>query len=262
MREDLTDFTPDLSDADPVRRSQIAMKKPLPKRFYTDVAIRPGEGGFAVELDGRPVKTPARRALAVPNSALAERMAGEWQAQAEFVDPLTMPVTRLVNTALDGIASGPQPVSDDIVRYSGIDLLCYRSVTPAELVRRQAECWDPILDWAAKQLGARFLTTEGVMHREQPKETIAAFQLALSRYASPLQLAALHTLTTLTGSAILTLAFAEGFLSADDAWSLAHLDEDWSREQWGSDADADHRRSLRFAEFQTAVDVFRLAMAD
>jgi chaperone required for assembly of F1-ATPase len=262
MREDLTDFTQELSDPDPVRRAQIAMKKPLPKRFYTKAAVRQGEAGFAVELDGRPVRTPARRPLVVPNGALAEKMAAEWHAQAELIDPMTMPVTRLVNTALDGIADAPQGVVDDIVRYSGVDLLCYRATAPAELVRRQAERWDPVLDWAATQVGTEFLLAEGVMHREQPQAAIDAFQAALSRYATPLQLAGLHTLTTLTGSAILTLAFAQGHLSADSAWSLAHLDEDWTSEQWGSDVEAEHRRALRFAEFLTAADVFHHALAD
>lgn len=262
MREDLTDFSQQLSDADPVRRAQIAMKKPLPKRFYAEVTVCQGEGGFAVELDGRPVKTPARNALSVPNEALAELMAAEWRRQAEVIDPMTMPVTRLVNTALDGIANEPQAVADDIVRYSGIDLLCYRAATPTELVRRQAERWDPVLDWAEGALGARFFIAEGVIHREQPPEAIAAFRTALGKYAAPLQLAALHTLTTLTGSAILTLAFAERNLAAEDAWSRAHLDEDWTSEQWGGDAEAEHRRSLRFAEFMTAVDVFDRALAD
>ncbi len=262
MRDDLTEFTQDLSDPDPVRRAQIAMKKPLPKRFYTEVGVREGEGGFAVELDGRPVKTPARKALSVPNATLATRIAEEWRAQVEFIDPMTMPVTRLVNTALDGIANDPKAVSDDILRYSGIDLLCYRAHTPQELVRRQAERWDPVLDWAAATLGARFLLAEGVMHREQPADAIAKFEATLAKYATPLQLAGLHTLTTLTGSAILTLAFAEGYLSADESWSLAHLDEDWTSEQWGGDDEAEHRRALRFAEFLTAAEVFRRALAE
>ncbi len=262
MREDLTDFTQHLSDPDPVRRAQIAMKKPLPKRFYKEVGVRQGEGGFAVELDGRPVKTPARNALSVANAVLADRIAEEWRAQADFIDPMTMPVTRLVNTALDGIAKDPKAVSDDIVRYSGIDLICYRAHTPVELVRRQAERWDPVLDWADATFGARFLLAEGVMHREQPKDAIDKFESALSKYGNPLQLAGLHTLTTLTGSALLTLAFAEGYLLAEESWSLAHLDEDWTSEQWGSDAEAEQRRSLRFAEFLTAAEVFRHALAE
>lgn len=262
MRDDLTDFNQNLSDPDPVRRAQIAMKKPLPKRFYTEVTVRQGDAGFAVEIDERPVKTPARNPLAVPNLKLAEMIAVEWRSQTEFINPATMPVTRLVNTALDGIASDPQAVADDIVRFSGTDPLCYRAVTPAELAKRQKELWDPVLDWAAREIGAPFLTTEGVMHREQPEEALAAYRKALASYAAPLQLAALHTVTTLTGSAILALAFARGYLPAEDAWSLAHVEEDWSREHWGGDAEAEHRQSLRLAEFLTAVDVFRHALAN
>jgi chaperone required for assembly of F1-ATPase len=262
MREDLTDFNPNLSDPDPVRRAQIAMKKPLPKRFYTEVTVRQVDAGFAVELDGRTVKTPARNPLAVPNARLAEMIATEWRAQAEFINPATMPVTRLVNTALDGIASDPHAVADDIVRFSGTDPLCYRAVTPAELVKRQDELWDPVLDWAAREVGAQFLTAEGVIHREQPAEAVNAYRKALAGYVSPLQLAALHTMTTLTGSAILALAFARGYLPAEDAWSLAHVEEDWSREHWGGDAEAERRQSLRLGEFLTAVDVFHGALAD
>lgn len=259
MRDILSDFTPDLSDPDPVRRSQIAMKKPLAKRFYKEVAVLHTEDGFAVQLDGRTVKTPARNALAVPTETLAEMIAAEWHAQVETIDPLTMPVTRLVNTALDGIAADPRPVFEDIIRYAGIDLLCYRAETPQELVQRQADAWDPVLDRVAAELGARFILIGGIMHQDQPAEAIAGFERQLGKYGSPLQLACLHTMTSLTGSAILALAFTEGYLPSDKVWSLAHVDEDWGAEKWGSDAEAEHRRALRFAEFTTAVDVFSAA---
>lgn len=256
MRDIFSDFTPDLSDPDPVRRSQIAMKKPLAKRFYTEVTVKPGDAGFAVELDGRTVKTPARNPLAVPSEALAEMIAAEWRKQSEHIEPLTMPVTRLVNTALDGIAADPRPVFDDIVRYAGVDLICYRAESPRELVQRQSMRWDPLIAWCAEALGARFILAGGVMHQQQPADAIAAFEAALEKHHSPLQLASLHTMTSLMGSAILALAFAEGFLPPDEIWSLAHIDEDWTSEKWGSDTEAEHRRSLRLAEFRTATDVF------
>ena len=255
MRDIFTDFTPDLSDPDPVRRSQIAMKKPLAKRFYKEVTVKSGETGFAIELDGRTIKTPARNSLVVPTERLAEMIATEWQKQQDNIDPLTMPVTRLVNTALDGIATDPRPVLDDIVRYAGIDLLCYRAESPRELVQRQAEQWDPLLDWAAG-FGARFILAGGVIHQQQPAGAIVAFEAVLLKYRSPLQLASLHTITSLTGSAILALAFAERLLPRDEIWAIAHVDEDWTNEKWGSDDEADHRRLLRFGEFTTAADVF------
>lgn len=256
MRDLLNDLSEGLSHPDPVRRAQIQMKRPLPKRFYSDVTVREDEGGYLIELDGKTVRTPARQAFAVPTRALALLAAGEWEQQAEVVDPATMPVTRLVNTALDGVASDPQVVFEDILRFSSSDLICYRAEGPERLVERQSARWDPVIDWAADALGARFILIEGVMHQEQPREATAAFAVTLRKYDTPLDLASLHTITTLTGSAILALAFAEGYLSADAVWSLAHLDEDWTIEHWGSDAEAERRRAARFEEFRAAVDVF------
>lgn len=246
-----------LSDADPVRRAQIQMKRPLPKRFYTEVTVSGDtETGFSILLDGKAVKTPARNALAVPTAALAELVAGEWQAQETEVDPGKMPATRIVNTALDGISADPQAVLEDILRFSSSDLICYRADTPEGLIARQAEGWDPVLDWAAGALGARFICIEGVIHREQPREAIAAFGATLRKYETALELACLHTITTLTGSALLTLAFAEGELSAEEAWRLAHIDEDWTIEHWGEDAEAAARRAWRKGEMLAAAAVF------
>jgi chaperone required for assembly of F1-ATPase len=261
MRELFPDPSQALSHADPTRRAQIQMQKPLPKRFYTEVSIDRGEGGYAILLDGRPVKSPAKNALAVPTAELAELMRDEWASQVDVIDPRTMPVTRLVNTAIDGIAADPQAVFEDILRFSAGDMLCYRAESPEELVARQGEHWDPILDWAASALGARFILIEGVMPQEQPRETVAAFAASLRRYDSPISLAALHTITTLTGSAILALAFAEGQVTADAAWRLAHLDEDWTIEHWGTDAEAEHRRAKRLEEMQAAAAAFRALQA-
>ncbi|MDE1991841.1 MAG: ATPase [Rhizobiaceae bacterium] len=256
MRDLLNDLSEGLSHPDPIRRAQIQMKRPLPKRFYKNVGVRKDEDGYVIELDGKTVKTPARRSLAVPTEALAGLIAAEWERQVDHIDPATMPATRLVNTALDGIAADTQAVFDDIVRFSGTDLLCYRADSPERLVQRQSDRWNPLIDWAANEFGARFILAEGVMHQEQPREALAAFAATLRKYDTPIELASLHTITTLTGSAILALAFAEGRLPLDDVWSLAHLDEDWTIEQWGHDEDADRRRAQRFEEFQAATDVF------
>jgi chaperone required for assembly of F1-ATPase len=256
MRDLLNDLSEGLSHPDPIRRAQIQMKKPLPKRFYKSVSIAEREEGFAIELDGKPVRTPARLILAVPTEALARLVAAEWDAQAEIIDPAAMPVTRLVNTALDGVATDTQAVFEDILRFSSSDLLCYRADGPDLLVARQRERWDPVLDWAADDLGARFILIEGVMHHEQPREAVAAFGGTLRKYDGALDLAALHTVTTLTGSALLALALAEERLSMQEVWSLAHLDEDWTNEHWGSDDEAEMRRAKRFEDFKAAADVF------
>nr|CAD6415729.1 ATPase [Rhizobium sp. Q54] len=247
---------PDVSHPDPTRRAQIQMKRPLPKRFYSDVSVSQEEGGFAILLDGRPVRTPAKNPLVAPTAALAELIRVEWAAQGEEVDPATMLVTKLVNTAIDGVAADPQAVFEDILRFSASDLLCYRAESPEELVARQADKWDPIIDWAASDLGARFILIEGIMPQEQPREATAAFAVTLKKYDTPIELACLHTVTTLTGSAILALAVAEARLAPDDAWALAHLDEDWTNEHWGTDAEAQARRSQRQGEFRAATSAF------
>jgi chaperone required for assembly of F1-ATPase len=259
MRDLLNDIAEGLSHPDPIRRAQIQMKKPLPKRFYKTATVGELDEGFSIELDGKAIRTPARKLLVVGTKPLADLVVREWEAQAELIDPSTMPVTRLVNTAIDGVAADIQAVFDDIVRFSSSDLLCYRADGPEALVKRQKELWDPVLDWAANALGARFILIEGVMHHDQPREAISAFSSALRRHDTATVLAALHTITTLTGSALLALAFAEGVVPAKKVWSLAHLDEDWTIEHWGRDEEAEERREKRFEDFQAAADVF-LAM--
>ncbi|HEV7437581.1 MAG TPA: ATP12 family chaperone protein [Pseudorhizobium sp.] len=252
MRE-LFDMPEGVSHPDPTRRAQIQMKRPLPKRFYQNVSVQETDGGYVIHLDGRPVRTPAKNPLQAPTAALADLMRAEWDAQRDEIDPATMPITKLVNTAIDGVATDPQSVFEDILRFSSSDLLCYRADAPEELVARQAERWDPLIDWAANRLGARFILIEGIMPQEQPREAISAFAVTLRKYETPIELACLHTLTTLTGSAIIALALAEREVSADEAWALAHLDEDWTDEHWGADPEAQLRRARREEEFRASA---------
>jgi chaperone required for assembly of F1-ATPase len=256
MRDFLNEIHEHLSDPDPVRRAQIQMKNPLPKRFYKDVGIGADAGRFTIELDGRPVKTPAKKLLAVPNCAAAELVAREWRDQAEVIDPGRMPITRLVNSSLDGVANELDAVLADIVKYAGTDLLCYRADAPQSLVDAQAAKWDPVLYWAADTLGARFILAEGIIHREQPASAIEAYARALGKYRDPLAVGALHTITSLTGSALLALARAEGYLTAEEVWTAAHADEDWNIEQWGSDAEAEARRAHRWQDMKASSTLF------
>lgn len=242
-----------LSEPDPVRRTQGQFKRQLPKRFYKAVSVAPVEQGFAVHLDGKPVRTPTKALLVLPTADAAELVAQEFAAQEEFIDPMTMPVTRLVNTAIDGVATDPQAVLEDILRFSSSDLLCYRADSPEGLVARQAEAWDGVLDWARASLGARFALAEGVMHVDQPREAIGALGIHLSQRVEPMRLAALHLMTTLTGSALLALAVETGELDAEAAWAAAHVDEDWQIEHWGQDAEAIERRNNRKRDMMAAV---------
>lgn len=260
MRDLLNDLSEGLSHPDPIRRSQIQMQKPLPKRFYRDVTVgETEEGTFTVLLDGKTMRTPAKHTLAVPTRALAQLLRDEWDAQLEVVNPAIMPISRHVNTAIDGIATDTQAVFEDILRFSSSDLLCYRAGEPPALVERQTDQWDPIIDWAAQTLGARFILVEGVMHQEQPREAVAAFAVTLSKYDTAIELAALHTMTALTGSAILALALAEGVRGLEEIWALAHLDEDWTSEQWGEDEEAQVRRAAKLVDMRAAVAVLAAA---
>ncbi|WAC25948.1 ATP12 family chaperone protein [Ancylobacter sp. SL191] len=225
---------------------------PRMKRFYTAASAAPtAEGGFRIELDGRPVRTPGRRIVQVPVCELAEVMAAEWAGQGEFIDPMTMPVTRLVNSALDGVEANRDAVAAEIVRYAGSDLLCYRTDGPAALVALQSQIWDPLLDWAREEIGATFFLSEGVVYVEQPPRSLEAIAAHLPDDA--LRLAALNLLTTLSGSALVALALWGGRLTADGAWRAAHIDEEVQEQAWGSDAEATARRAARFRDFAAAA---------
>jgi chaperone required for assembly of F1-ATPase len=197
------------------------------------------------------VRTPAKALLALPTRALAEAVAEEWSGQREHIDPATMPLTRLANSAIDGVRGREAEVRADIVRYAGSDLLCYRAFEPEELVRRQAELWDPVLAWAREAFGVRFAVAQGLMPRAQPPAATAAIAAALEGFDT-FGLAALHVMTTLTGSALLALAQARGRLTAEQAWTAAHVDEDWQIGKWGEDEEAAARRQRRWWEMQAA----------
>jgi chaperone required for assembly of F1-ATPase len=246
---------------DPTEAARRNMRPSLRARFYKAAGVGEGDGGFAVLLDGRPVRTPARRQLAAPVLPLAQALATEWDAQQNKVDPAAMPLTRLANSIIDGVAPAPQPVAAEIEQYLGADLLFYRAVEPPGLVESQRRHWDPVVEWARDSLGARFVLAEGVMHVAQPGAAVAAAAAAIPNGADIAQawrLGALSVVTTLTGSALLALALAAGRLDADAAWAAAHVDEDWNMSFWGRDELALQRRTYRFAEMQAAAAVLTL----
>jgi chaperone required for assembly of F1-ATPase len=228
-----------------------------PKRFYRAVSVDGAAPAVRVLLDDKPIRTPAKRELAVPSRALAEAVAAEWEAQGEHVDSATMPLTRLVNSALDGVVGREAEVRAEIAKYAARDLLCYRAEGPAELVRRQVRAWDPVLAWARTGLGAGLVVGQGIAPVAQPPAAVAAMERALAGLDA-FALAAHHVMTTLTGSALLALAHAGGRLTAEEAWAAAHIDEDWQISQWGEDAEAAARRDRRWGEMQAASRLLAL----
>jgi len=255
MREILEDLL-EKEPLEPTEAARQAMRPRLRRRFYEQVTVVEGEGGFGLALDGRPVKTPARRALAAPTRPLAEALAEEWRAQREHVDPATMPLTRLANSIIDGVADTPEGVAAEVEKYLASDLIFYRAEAPQGLVSRQEAAWDPLMAWASDTLGAQFRTGAGVVHLPQPEIALAAARAAIPR--DIWRLGAAHSITTLTGSALIALALLGGRLSVADAWAAAHVDEDWNMAQWGRDEIALERRAYREAEMQAAARVLDL----
>jgi len=241
----------------PVEAARRAVRPVLRHRFYKAVTIATGEGanGHAICLDGKPVRTPGRRALAAPTPELARALADEWAAQGDAIEPATMPLTRLANTIIDGVAAAQEEVAAEIRKYLACDLVFYRAENPPALRARQATHWDPILSWARQVLDADFKPGVGVVHVVQPAAALDAAGEKLPQ--DPWRLGAAHAATTLTGSALLALALMHGAITPEAAWQAAHVDEDWNMEQWGRDEIALQRRGLRFAEFKAAALVLQ-----
>jgi chaperone required for assembly of F1-ATPase len=231
------------------------MRAPRRQRFYAHAGVVEAPDGFAITLDDKPVRTPSGRPLVAPNREIADGIVAEWDAQQETIDPLTMPLTRFANSVTDAVVDRVEAVTDDVAKYFGSDLLFYRAGHPEALVAREAVYWDPIVFWAADALGAHFILAEGIVHVRQPDSAIAAARAALP--ADPWSIAALHVVTTLTGSALLALALLRGVLDRDQVWAAAHVDEDWNIERWGADEEVAARRAARLVDFQAAASILR-----
>jgi chaperone required for assembly of F1-ATPase len=222
------------------------------KRFYDAAWAEPGEGGWRVVLDSRPVKTPSRASLVLPTQALAEAVAAEWEAQGPRIDPATMPMTRLANTAIDRAAPRRNEVVDQLLAYGETDLLCYRAEWPEKLTILQAQAWDPVLDWLRVEVGADLRVVAGVIPTPQSDEALAALDKAV-RSLDEFTLTAMHEMTSLTVSLVLSLAVVRAHMSAEDAWRAAHVDEDWQIGQWGEDASARQRREAQWDDMTAAA---------
>lgn len=249
------------SPANPLVKAQRDLKKTLPRRFYREACAQEQKGSFVLLLDGRMAKTPGGHPLALPTLAAAQAVAAEWMAVGEVMDPVLMPLTRLVNSAIDGVASRLAATAAEIVKYAGSDLVCYRATEPESLARAQTAAWDPVLAFARAKLGACFLSTVGVRFIEQPDAALGAVRAAVDRIAhsgpaAPFALAALSVMTTLTGSALLALAVAQDALSPADAWRAAHVDEDFEMATWGKDVEALRRRAAQWTEMEAAAKLF------
>lgn len=255
MREFLDDAHAHREDG--YGRAQVHARRELPKRFYKQAAVVSAEGGYAVGLDGRIPRTPGMKQVVVPSAPLAEAMAAEWNAQAEFIDPQTMPLVRLVNSAVEAGDESVEALRAEIVKYAGNDLLLYRAETPASLVQRQEEIWDAALVKLARLFDVAFQPTIGILHQSQPPATLTRLGTELEREAL-LPLTAMNSITSITGSGLLAIALRHGLLTAEEVWLAAHVDEDHQIGLWGEVEEITTRRAKRRAEFDAAVRVLEL----
>jgi chaperone required for assembly of F1-ATPase len=254
MRE-LFDEAAATSPLDPQELVRRGVRAPRRKRFYAKAGVLEAPGGFVIALDDKPIRTPSGRQVVVPAREIADAIVAEWNTQEEFIDPLSMPLTRFANSVVDGVIDRVEAVTEDVAKYFETDLVFYRAGHPEALVAREAEHWDPLVFWAADALGAHFILTEGIVHVRQPDSAVAAARAALPR--DPWSIAALHVITSLTGSALLALALLRGVLDQDQVWAAAHVDEDWNIEKWGIDEEVAMRRAARLVDFKAAATIVK-----
>ncbi len=255
MRDMLEDAHKHMDDG--FGRAQAHARKELPRRFYKRAGIEKRGEGWVVMLDERVTRTPGGQEVRVPSRALAELLAGEWEAQDSRIDATSMPAVRLVNSAVEGGVEAEQGLRDEIIKFAGNDLLLYRAESPRELVALQEERWGGVLDSLTRHFGVMFEPVTGIMHRPQPAQTLER----LARDVADLDHfsgTCLVSVTGLTGSGLLALALRHGLVDGETAWSLAHLDEQYNARQWGQDAEALRRENKRRVEFDAAVRVLDL----
>ena len=223
--------------------------------FWTDVTTHSRDGGIQIELDGKPVKTPAKAALALPTPELADVVAQEWRAQVGTIDPGSMPYTRMANVAIDKVAFRMPQVRAHVLEYAQTDLLCYRAAGPSALVDRQADVWDPLLGWFAGRTGAALATGVGVMPVAQDVQALEKIAKTIDGF-DPFQLAAFSEMVSLGGSFVIALGVAERHITAPQGWAASRIDEDFQTEQWGYDEDANILSSAKRADFERAAAFF------
>lgn len=230
------------------------------KRFWKTAVAVQKEDGFTIALDGRPVKTPAKALLVLPTREMAQAVAAEWDAQVDLIDPLTMPVTRGANAAIDKVAVQKAEVVEMLAAYGDSDLLCYRAVGPSDLIARQAAVWDPLLEWTKQRFDVALITAQGVMHVPQDPQNLTRLTAELDKL-TPYQIAAAHDLISLSGSLIIALAVMQNHITAENGWAVSRIDEEWQFEQWGEDDDARALESIKRQAFYDAANFYSMALA-
>jgi chaperone required for assembly of F1-ATPase len=232
-----------------------------PRRFYKDVGVTEGKHDWSVTLDGKVLRSPAKKELALPTRALASAVAAEWDAQSDNIRPRTMPLMQFAATAIDRIAVERTRIVADLAGYAATDLICYRAIQPPTLVERESQAWDPLLDWLRRRYDVSLDITSGIVAIAQPPSTLEALRRVVDGY-DDFALSGLATLVYASGSLVIALAVAEGELTPEQAAHAAQLDELYQSERWGEDREAVERRVGQMAELVSArrfLDLLREA---
>lgn len=225
------------------------------KRVWTETSVAEADGGFEVRLDGRPIRTPSKSPLLLPTETLAKRVAAEWDAQEDTIDPGVMPATRMANSAIDKVIPQRTEVEAHLAGYGETDLLCYRADGPEGLVARQSEQWDPLLDWAAETHGGRLAVTQGILPKQQNPASLQALARPMTRF-NPFELTGFHDLVTLSGSLVVGYAAASSRYTPEALWEVSRVDEIWQFEHWGSDEEAEAANAKKMNAFLDAYRFF------
>ena len=254
MRELLTELDSEIGNesCDPIQKVLRNLQPKRIKRFYKSVSTSNESSGYWIRLDDKPIRSPGNEIIECTNKELATRLAEEWEKQDEFIDYITMPITRIMNVAVDSVSDNITAVIDKVCSYASSDMICYRANGPKKLVTRQQQYWDPILQWLQQSFGLVFEVTAGILPVEQPLDSIQKVKNLLQDYGS-IQLAALHTVTTIGGSILLALALEKKAFEPEIIWQAINLDEDWNIEQWGQDAEALRTRKFKQQDFDAAA---------
>jgi len=233
--------------------------RPAAKR---ETRIVPGAGGFALVVDGRPLRTPQGVEVVVPTRALAEALAAELREPGAQAGPgrlraAAMPLVGMASTALDRIGRHRGDIEGQLLAYAETELLCHRAEHPPELAARQRATWQPLLDWLALRHDALLAVTTGILAKPQSPASLEALRTVIAGFDA-WRLTGVSVAVAASGSLVIGLAMADGRLDARQAFDAAELDASYQIEKWGEDWEATQRRAGVRADLELAERFFRL----
>ena len=205
------------------------------KRFYKSVTSKKNSNySFQVTLDNRPIQTPKRKIINLPNKNLANALAREWKSQKGIILLENMPITQLLFMTFDYISVKKPKFVKEILKMYETDLVFYWAEESDELLGRQKKTWLPLIDWAEKRYKIDCRYSKGVMPINQPRKSIQTLRAVLNSF-DPFTLTAVYSGLKLSKSLLVPLAMVEDFINFKTAAKVFFLDESYQSERWGRD---------------------------